>query len=61
MLTVALLLGFLRRCPASVPFAACCSASIAALCRPRESMTRDLMVERLQWGVVDQSPDERGQ
>ncbi len=54
MLMAALLLGFLRTYPATMPLAACCSASIAAACQPREDMAKDeLTLERLQWGVVD--------
>ena len=55
MLVAALLLGFLRTYPATMPLAACCSASIAALCQPQEDMAKDdLTLEKLQWGVVDQ-------
>lgn len=54
MLVAALLLGFLRTYPATMPLAACCSASIAAACQPREDMAKDgLTLEKLQWGVVD--------
>ena len=50
-----LLLGFLRKYPATMPLAACCSASIAASCQPEEDMAKDsLAQEKLQWGVVDQ-------
>ena len=55
MLVAALLLGFLRTYPATIPSAACCSASIPALCQPQEDIAKDdLTLEKLQWGVVDQ-------
>lgn len=55
MLVAALLVGFLRTYPATMPLAACCSAFIAALCQPQENMTEDdLTLKKLQWGVVDQ-------
>ena len=61
MLVAALLLGFLRTYPATMPLAACCSASIAALCQPREDMAKEkLTLEKLQWGVVDQGLTANG-
>lgn len=55
MLLAVLLLGFLRRFPATMPLAACCSASTAASCQPQEDMAKDdLTLQKLQWGVVDQ-------
>ena len=55
MLVSALLLGFLKTYPATMPLAACCSASIAALCQPPNDMAEDdVTLEKLQWGVVDQ-------
>jgi len=55
MLVAALLVGFLKTYPATIPLAACCSASIAALCQPQQDMAEDeSTLKRLQWGVVDQ-------
>ena len=55
MLIAVLLVGILRRYPASIPLAACCSASIAAACQPPEGAKTDrLAYGRVQWGVVDQ-------
>lgn len=53
MLIAVLLLAFLRKYPATMPLAACCSASIAAMCQPGEDMTYDDLTQRkLQWGVI---------
>ena len=61
LLIVVLLFGALRRYPGTMPLAACCSASIAALCQPQEDMAKDeLTLERLQWGVVDQGLSTNG-
>lgn len=64
MLFAVLLVGVLKKYPATMPLAACCSASIAALCQPLEAMTKDdLTLKRLQWGVVDQTlkTDDHGE
>ena len=59
MLVAVLFLGLLRRFPATMPLAACNSASIMALCQPQQEVTeQDVTMEKLQWGVVgDRSPE----
>ena len=53
MLLTVLLLGLLRRFPATMPLAACSSASIMALCQPQEDLTeQEVTMQKLQWGVV---------
>ena len=62
MLLIVLLFGFGRRYPATMPTAACCSASLAALCQPFDGpMTeRDVTIRRLQWGAVKNGSSEIG-
>lgn len=56
MLVAVLLVGLLKKYPATIPLAACCSATIAALCQPADNMAKDVMtLKELQWGVVDQT------
>lgn len=54
MLLTVLIVGFGRKFPATMPLAACCSASIAALCQPYDGrMTaKDVTMGRLQWGAM---------
>ena len=64
MLVAVLLVGVLKKYPATMPLAACCSASIAALCQPSDNMAKDeLPLKRLQWGVVDRTlrTDDNGE
>lgn len=61
MLLVGLGLGFAKRFPATMPLAACCSASLAAVCQSQGGGTteRDITVEKLKWGVIEsQNPPE---
>lgn len=61
------LTAFIRKYPANIPLAGCCSASIAAACHPSQDdgvetqlpgFDPDLSCQRLKWGAVRTSDDE---
>lgn len=62
MLMTVLIVGFGRRFSAAMPLAACCSASVAALCQPYHGRVteRDIVMERLQWGAIGDGSSEIG-
>lgn len=55
VLLAVLYVGVMRKLPATMPLAACCSASVAAMCQPRQGdlTQRDVTMMKLQWGVLD--------
>lgn len=62
MLMAVLIVGFGRRFSATMPLAACCSASVAALCQPNHGRVteRDVIMDRLQWGAIENRSSEIG-
>lgn len=62
MLLAVLILGFGRRFSATMPLAACCSASVAALCQPHHGRVTesDVTMDRLQWGAIGDGRSEIG-
>lgn len=62
MLMTVLIVGLGRRFSATMPLAACCSASVAALCQPYHGRVteRDVIMDRLQWGAIRDGSSEMG-
>lgn len=62
MLLAVLVVGFGRRFSATMPLAACCSASVAVMCQPYHGRVteRDVTMDRLQWGAVRDGSSEIG-
>ncbi|KAI9700609.1 MAG: hypothetical protein M1836_001976 [Candelina mexicana] len=62
MLMAVLIVGVVRRFPATMPLAACCSASLAALCQPYHGRVteKDVIMDSLQWGAIGDESSEMG-
>ena len=62
MLLAVLVIGFGRRFSATMPLAACCSASVAAICQPYPGRVTEwgVTMDKLQWGAIRDESSEIG-
>ena len=63
MLLAVSVTGFGRRFSATMPLAACCSASVAAICQPYHGRVTewDVTMDKLQWGAIRDGSSEIGE
>ena len=63
MLLAVLVIGFGKRFSATMPLAACCSASVAAICQPYHGRVTewDVTMDKLQWGAIRDRSSEIGE